>query len=61
VTKTRTAATATAVTAPSPASDAADDHGKVTLEEVQVSGKGYYFWFTHDTISAVTRRADRCP
>ncbi len=32
-----------------------------TLQEVKVSGKGYFFWFSHDTIAAVTRRADNCP
>ena len=42
----------------STASTSAD--GTVTLDEVKISGKGYFFWFTNDTISAVTRRAD-CP
>jgi len=31
-----------------------------TLREVQISGKGYFFWFSNDTITAVSRRAD-CP
>lgn len=31
-----------------------------TLREVQISGKGYFFWFSNDTIAAVSRRAD-CP
>jgi hypothetical protein len=40
-----------------------DDDGvaTATLEEVLISGKGYFFWFSHDNIAAVTRRADRCP
>jgi hypothetical protein len=60
-TKTRTAASGPTTSAPrSEASGTARD-GVVTLDEVQVSGKGYFFWFTRDTISAVTRRADRCP
>jgi hypothetical protein len=32
-----------------------------TLLVVKISGKGYFFWFSHDTIAAVTRRADGCP
>jgi hypothetical protein len=32
-----------------------------TLDEVKISGKGYFFWFNNETISAVTRRADNCP
>jgi hypothetical protein len=32
-----------------------------TLQEVQISGKGYFFWFSADTIAAVTRRPEGCP
>ncbi|HEV7914900.1 MAG TPA: hypothetical protein VGP22_14125 [Albitalea sp.] len=32
-----------------------------TLDEVKISGKGYFFWFSNETIAAVTRRADNCP
>lgn len=62
--KTRTAAAGTGGPRAAPAASAsgtAAGDGVVTLDEVQVSGSGYFFWFTHDTISAVTRRADRCP
>lgn len=62
--KTRTAAAAAVPGAPAPrasASGTAAADGVVSFDEVQVSGKGYFFWFTHDTISAVTRRADHCP
>ena len=31
-----------------------------TLQDVKISGKGYFFWFSSDTIAAVTRRAE-CP
>lgn len=32
-----------------------------TLKDVKISGKGFFFWFSSDTIAAVTRRADGCP
>jgi hypothetical protein len=32
-----------------------------TLQEVKISGKGYFFWFSADTIAAVTRRPEGCP
>ncbi len=60
MTRTRTAAVAPEA-ALREAPDMAARDAVVTLDEVNVSGKGYFFWFTHDTISAVTRRADRCP
>ena len=59
--RTRTTAPATPPAAHSEAPETAASDGAVTLDQVQVSGKGYFFWFSHDTISAVTRRADRCP
>jgi hypothetical protein len=38
-----------------------DGQASATLQEVKISGKGYFFWFSSDTIAAVTRRADSCP
>jgi hypothetical protein len=35
--------------------------GTVTLSDVSITGDRYFFWFSSDTISAVTRRADLCP
>ena len=35
--------------------------GPVSLSDVSVTGTRYYFWFSGDTISAVTRQADVCP
>lgn len=32
-----------------------------SLREVEISGVKYFFWFTNDTISAVSRRNDICP
>lgn len=32
-----------------------------SLGEVSISGTRYFFWFSRDTISAVTRRGDICP
>jgi hypothetical protein len=37
------------------------DRDAVSLDEVHVSGKGYFFWFSNETISGVSRRADGCP
>ncbi len=37
------------------------DQGRVSLDEVSVRGTRYFFWFSNDTIGAVTRRADLCP
>lgn len=33
----------------------------VTLSEVSISGTRFFFWFSADTLSGVTRRADLCP
>jgi hypothetical protein len=33
----------------------------VSLSDVSITGTRYYFWFSGDTISAVTRQADVCP
>ena len=38
-----------------------DGQASTTLQEVKISGKGYFFWFSSDTIAAVSRRADGCP
>ena len=38
-----------------------DGEATATLQEVKISGKGYFFWFSSDTIAAVTRRGDACP
>jgi hypothetical protein len=35
--------------------------GPVSLSDVSITGTRYYFWFSGDTISAVTRQADVCP
>lgn len=39
----------------------ADGSATATLDEVKISGKGYFFWFSNDTIAAVTRRPEGCP
>jgi hypothetical protein len=66
--KTRTSAatapkTSGSGTASAPVNEpaASDGVASATLEEVKISGKGYFFWFSSDTIAAVTRRADGCP
>jgi hypothetical protein len=35
--------------------------GAVALEEVSITGTRYFFWFSSETLSAVTRRGDICP
>jgi hypothetical protein len=35
--------------------------GNVSLADVSVTGTRYFFWFSSDTLSAVTRRVDLCP
>jgi hypothetical protein len=32
-----------------------------SLDEVSVTGTRYFFWFSSDTLSAVTRQIDLCP
>ncbi|WP_280154460.1 hypothetical protein [Piscinibacter sp. XHJ-5] len=49
----------TTSTAPTVTGD--DGITTATLREVQISGKGYFFWFSNDTIAGVSRRADGCP
>lgn len=44
-----------------PAAAPKEDASTASLQDVKISGKGYYFWFSSDTIAAVTRRADACP
>jgi len=57
---TKTSASGTS-SAPPVATTAADGVARATLEEVKISGKGYFFWFSSDTLAAVTRRPDGCP
>ena len=33
----------------------------VALEEIEITGARYFFWFSSETLSAVTRRGDVCP
>jgi hypothetical protein len=33
----------------------------MTLKDVSITGNRYFFWFSNETISAVTRRMDLCP
>jgi hypothetical protein len=33
----------------------------IALSDVSISGTRYFFWFSNDTLSAVTRRANECP
>jgi hypothetical protein len=33
----------------------------MTLKDVAITGNRYFFWFSNETISAVTRRMDLCP
>jgi hypothetical protein len=40
---------------------AANAPATVALQEVSVSGARYFFWFSSETLSGVTRRADLCP
>jgi hypothetical protein len=49
------------VTSTAPAVTGDDGITTATLREVQISGKGYFFWFSNDTIAAVSRKADSCP
>ena len=54
-----TAAAATPATAadpPGPITASA-----ITLKDVNITGNRYFFWFSNETISAVTRRMDLCP
>jgi hypothetical protein len=39
----------------------ADGASGVSLADVSVTGTRYFFWFSSDTLSAVTRRIDLCP
>jgi len=59
--KTSGAGTRGAAARPVVVVPATDDIATATMQEVKISGKGYFFWFSHDTIAAVTRRADGCP
>ena len=34
---------------------------QMTLKDISITGNRYYFWFSNETISAVTRRMDLCP
>lgn len=50
--------------APSPSKTSASgtaSRADVALDEVQVSGTRYFFWFSSETLAGVTRRADLCP
>jgi len=47
--------TSTSGTAPAP------NPGVVSLNEVSITGIRYFFWFSSETLSAVTRQADLCP
>lgn len=33
----------------------------MTLKDINITGNRYFFWFSNETISAVTRRMDLCP
>jgi hypothetical protein len=33
----------------------------VRLDDVSITGTRYYFWFSGETLSAVTRQTDACP
>jgi hypothetical protein len=33
----------------------------MTLKDIAITGNRYFFWFSNETISAVTRRMDLCP
>jgi hypothetical protein len=35
--------------------------GTVSMDEVSITGTRYFFWFSSDTLSGVTRRGDLCP
>jgi hypothetical protein len=54
----KTAAVA-ATADPAPAASTSTD--AVTLRDVSLSGTRYFFWFSSDTLSAVSRRMDLCP
>jgi hypothetical protein len=51
--KTSTSGTAAAA--------AASKAGAIPLNEVSITGIRYFFWFSSETLSAVTRQADLCP
>ena len=34
---------------------------QMTLKDISITGNRYFFWFSNETISAVTRRMDLCP
>ncbi|HEX6361833.1 MAG TPA: hypothetical protein VFZ93_02685 [Albitalea sp.] len=57
----RTSAAGTSAAGPAATTTVNDGIATATLQEVKISGKGYFFWFSSDTIAAVTRRADGCP
>jgi hypothetical protein len=57
----RTSASGTTAAAAGAATTVEDGVASATLEEVQISGKGYYFWFSRNNIAAVTRRPNDCP
>ena len=40
---------------------AGSNEDPVPLDEVSIRGKRYFFWFSSDTIGAVTRDSHRCP
>ncbi|HJV63339.1 MAG TPA: hypothetical protein VJ743_20485 [Albitalea sp.] len=35
--------------------------GTVSMDQISITGTRYFFWFSSDTLSAVTRRIDQCP
>ena len=60
----KTAAVKTNSAAASTSAAAASTSGTeqpVTLSDVSLSGTRYFFWFSSDTLSAVSRRIDLCP
>jgi hypothetical protein len=57
----KTSASGTAAAAKVQPASTKDGQATATLQEVKISGKGYFFWFSSDTIAAVSRRADSCP
>jgi hypothetical protein len=59
--KTSSSGTAASADAKATPTTVKDGRATATLQDVKISGKGYFFWFSSDTIAAVTRRADGCP
>jgi len=57
--RTSSSGTSAATGKPAPTT-VKDGTATATLQDVKISGKGYFFWFSSDTLAAVTRRAD-CP